>query len=194
MPSSNPKKEAAAVPQPPPVGKGAVVLPRVMADLEARAVMGEQKYGTRLRAHNGRDALIDAYQEALDLVMYLKQAIMERGEEKVLNATNEFECAGICHDCEKYIPATEKTPQGLCDWQRPPVPAVTKLRNGVATLGAEVSLYREENAKMRDLLSECADEIESEVKSRWGWPDVHPAQRRKFDRDIEIVVRIRKLL
>jgi hypothetical protein len=65
-------------PQPPPQGTGSIVLPRVLADLEARAVAGERKYGTRLRTYNGRDALIDAYQEALDLVMYLAQAIIER--------------------------------------------------------------------------------------------------------------------
>jgi hypothetical protein len=28
--------------------------------------------------NNGRDSLMDAYQEALDLVMYLRQAIEER--------------------------------------------------------------------------------------------------------------------
>jgi len=37
------------------------------------------KYHTYLLTHNGRDALIDAYQEALDLAMYLRQAIEERG-------------------------------------------------------------------------------------------------------------------
>lgn len=31
-----------------------------------------------LQAHNGRDPLVDAYQEALDLVVYLRQAIEER--------------------------------------------------------------------------------------------------------------------
>jgi hypothetical protein len=31
-----------------------------------------------LRAHNGRDALVDAYQEALDLCVYLRQVIQER--------------------------------------------------------------------------------------------------------------------
>lgn len=39
--------------------------------------MGEQKYGTRLQTFNGRNALIDAYQEALDLVMYLRQKFLE---------------------------------------------------------------------------------------------------------------------
>jgi hypothetical protein len=40
--------------------------------------MGRRKYGTALEANNGRDALMDAYQEALDLAMYLRQAIAER--------------------------------------------------------------------------------------------------------------------
>jgi len=56
------------------------VLPHVMGDLFARSKMGEKKYGTVLQAGNGRDALWDAYQEALDLVMYLRQAILERGQ------------------------------------------------------------------------------------------------------------------
>src|SRR5690606_35640145 len=69
----------AAVPQRAPEGDGAIVLHAVMQDLRARAEAGLAKYGTYLRTHNGRDALIDAYQDALDLCMYLKQAIMERG-------------------------------------------------------------------------------------------------------------------
>lgn len=66
--------------QPKPTGNGAKVEPRVVADLLRRCMFGEQKYGTPLRIHNGRDALMDAYEEALDLVMYLAQAIMEREE------------------------------------------------------------------------------------------------------------------
>lgn len=59
------------------------VLDLVVEDLEARAEAGKQKYGTYLMTHNGRRALIDAYQEALDLVMYLRQCIAEaQGEVK----------------------------------------------------------------------------------------------------------------
>lgn len=61
-----------------PEGRGREVLPLVVEDLEARAEAGEEKYGERLRAHNGRDALLDAYQEALDLSMYLRQALEEK--------------------------------------------------------------------------------------------------------------------
>ena len=61
-----------------PTGQGRIVLPAVINDLRQRAIGGWKKYGTPLKTDNGRDALVDAYQEALDLVMYLKQALMER--------------------------------------------------------------------------------------------------------------------
>lgn len=64
--------------QPEPKHGQQVVLDRVLSDLIARADAGKERYGTFLMTHNGRDALIDAYQEAIDLVMYLAQAIMER--------------------------------------------------------------------------------------------------------------------
>lgn len=53
---------------------------QVVADLEARARQGEQKYGTHLFTHNGRCLRIDAYQEALDLVQYAKGIELESNE------------------------------------------------------------------------------------------------------------------
>lgn len=50
----------------------------VKADLEARLALGVRTYGTPLRPFNGRDALLDAYEEALDLGCYLRQALYER--------------------------------------------------------------------------------------------------------------------
>jgi len=50
----------------------------VIDDMKERDRIGENKYKVRLQAHNGRDPLIDAYQEALDLVVYLRQAIEEK--------------------------------------------------------------------------------------------------------------------
>jgi len=50
----------------------------VIADIEKRKQSGLVKYGTGLQAFNGRDALMDAYQEALDLAQYLRQALEER--------------------------------------------------------------------------------------------------------------------
>ena len=51
----------------------------VVEDIGYRARIGMERYGAYLVPNNGRDALTDAYEEALDLCMYLKQAIIERG-------------------------------------------------------------------------------------------------------------------
>lgn len=51
---------------------------QVIADIDSRRQLGIRRYGTPLQPHNGRDALCDAYEEALDLACYLKQAIVER--------------------------------------------------------------------------------------------------------------------
>lgn len=50
----------------------------VLADIEARKAVGLQRYGTLLQGHNGRDMLLDAYQEALDLCVYLRGVLYER--------------------------------------------------------------------------------------------------------------------
>jgi len=50
----------------------------VIKDMKERDSFGEQRYGTKLMTNNGRDALVDAYQEALDLCVYLRQVIEER--------------------------------------------------------------------------------------------------------------------
>lgn len=50
----------------------------VIQDMKQRDADGAKKYGTHLQAFNGRNPLVDAYQEALDLVVYLRQAIEEQ--------------------------------------------------------------------------------------------------------------------
>lgn len=70
--------DPATVKQPAPKGKGTPILGMVLADLTNRALEGKEKYGEPLLANNGRNALWDAYQEALDLAMYLRQAIEEQ--------------------------------------------------------------------------------------------------------------------
>jgi hypothetical protein len=50
---------------------------QVATDLINRAFLGRERYGVFLQPHNGRDALLDAYEEALDLTTYLMQVIME---------------------------------------------------------------------------------------------------------------------
>ena len=70
--------EAATAKQATPKGSGNPILGMVLADLTNRALEGTAKYGEPLKARNGRNPLWDAYQEALDLAMYLRQAIEEQ--------------------------------------------------------------------------------------------------------------------
>lgn len=64
----------------------------VLADIAERDKMGEAKYGTRLQVGNGRDHLVDLYQELLDAVVYVRQEIerrrMEQGRIAELEAGN----------------------------------------------------------------------------------------------------------
>lgn len=50
----------------------------VIADAESRDQYGRKKYGTPLQPENGRDSLQDAYEEVLDLVVYLRNELEER--------------------------------------------------------------------------------------------------------------------
>jgi len=49
----------------------------VIQDMKDRDKDGFQKYGVHLQPENGRNSLIDAYQEVLDLAVYLRQRIYE---------------------------------------------------------------------------------------------------------------------
>lgn len=59
---------------------GVIVKDYVIRDIKERAEVGKNKYGGYLKTNNGRSSLWDAYQEALDLVMYLRQLILETVE------------------------------------------------------------------------------------------------------------------
>jgi hypothetical protein len=78
------------------------IWPMVIDDMRARNEAGARKYGVPLQAHNGRDALVDSYQEALDLCVYLRQAIAERDDarkalaEIVAMETNAGKVCGTC--------------------------------------------------------------------------------------------------
>jgi hypothetical protein len=50
----------------------------VHADLRERERVGTETYGGPLLTFDGRDALWEAYEEALDMAMYLRKAIAER--------------------------------------------------------------------------------------------------------------------
>lgn len=65
--------------QPPPVANGnPAVWDLVIAEMTARDRVGRERYGVPLQAFNGRDQLRDAFEEALDLCVYLRAALFDR--------------------------------------------------------------------------------------------------------------------
>lgn len=92
-------------PEPPPQDvKGPSIWDLVIADAQERQAFGIAKYGVPVRAFNGRRALVDAYQEQLDLLCYLRQEIAERDKLEQENVAlrariAELECRpGRGHD------------------------------------------------------------------------------------------------
>lgn len=72
--------------QPQPHGIGAPVGERLIELIRERTKLGMEKYGEPLTTHNGRDSMLDALQESIDLNQYLMQALMElEGEVKRLS-------------------------------------------------------------------------------------------------------------
>lgn len=58
------------------------VAPFLKALIDERTRLGVQKYGQALHTHNGREPLIDALQESLDMTQYITQALLEAYESK----------------------------------------------------------------------------------------------------------------
>lgn len=64
--------------QPMPIGNDQPIIHHlVQQDLEARLQLGVKRYGQGLQAFNGRSFLQDAYDEILDLAVYLKGQLEE---------------------------------------------------------------------------------------------------------------------
>lgn len=67
-------------PEPPPLPNptAPAIWDLVVADMQERDSTGARKYGQRLTGGDGRNSLVDAYQESLDLAVYLRKAIWEQ--------------------------------------------------------------------------------------------------------------------
>lgn len=66
-------------PEPAPKqGFGEHLFDEVVKDFQKRQAHGIEVYGKTLQAFNGRRALVDAYQEQMDQLLYTKQELIER--------------------------------------------------------------------------------------------------------------------
>lgn len=75
-----------------PKGTGKPIFEMVIDDITSRAKMGVEKYGEPLKSFNGRDALLDLYQELLDASHYIRQLMEEKKEiNKLCNSAIEYD-------------------------------------------------------------------------------------------------------
>ena len=64
-------------PEPPPKHGEKIVVDELIKDIQDRKTFGYGKYGTYLMSNNGRNAIVDMYQELLDALIYCKQILIE---------------------------------------------------------------------------------------------------------------------
>jgi hypothetical protein len=93
--------------------------PDLVADMMARDGLGRSRYGSPLLVWNGRDALADGYQEALDLAVYLEQCAQRVPKsEKAWDPYHprdrleslKFEVLGICRQLRELAGKIPVTP------------------------------------------------------------------------------------
>jgi hypothetical protein len=94
----------------------------LILDARERDMLGRQRYGTPLLMHNGRNPLIDAYQETLDLLAYAQQAIQEGIDAKwlydiargaALMLGRQIRMSGACDFCGAALKRSGEWYNGL---------------------------------------------------------------------------------
>lgn len=75
----------------------------LVVDIKKRDAAGERKYGTRLQPFNGRNSLQDAYEEALDCMVYMRQACEEIRNPLVLTPYIQNKQIGLFKTYQKSI-------------------------------------------------------------------------------------------
>lgn len=64
-------------------GEGDELTDAIREDMRGRDRFGFEKYGVRIQPHNGRDNLVDAYQELLDSLVYFRSALYEEEDPRL---------------------------------------------------------------------------------------------------------------
>ena len=68
------------------------VVDRVIDDMRERDAVGRQRYGVPLTSGNGRDSLVDAYQECQDAIVYMAAFLDEHGVGPATPLENVSDC------------------------------------------------------------------------------------------------------
>jgi hypothetical protein len=156
-----------ATDQPTPHGTGPDIADLVCADIQARAALGERKYGERLRANNGRRGLQDLVEELYDACMYGRQCLEEqRLEEAMCRGEVQRQAARIKEmERAKDISAADMS---LADKIMGPLTTeLDRLRADNARLCERVAEQEATVTRLRSLLGKLVEAGQKSV--RWGW-------------------------
>lgn len=143
--------------------------------IEERRDLGKQRYGRPLQTFNGRNAVRDALEEALDLATYLMQVEMEKkathaciSEVLHLHRANEI---GVCVTCRSYSPcSTRRLLTGV-------TPPATEPDITVTTVHPveEIAVHPDsvDALKTRLKLHESEERLGAPIGEMFGFPIVH---------------------
>lgn len=117
-----------------------------------------------------------------------------RAEEMRLQAENayledeleEYKSTAISNSIDRHYTYME--------WKERAEKAEAERDKAMSELKPELERLRAKNSELREALNECADDLQTELEHRYGYPSIHPAMQRKFDRDMAPVERARALL
>lgn len=113
---------------------------------------------------------------------HTRAALLAHNEE--LQTDNE-ELHALMMSLTKILDATILVVRG-------PPPPLTMY--GWHDLAERVQALKNELTELKAAARGVAEELIEDVNQRWGAPDVHPANQRKYDRDLSPAVQLLKLL
>ena len=125
----------------------------VVHDMQERDAFGERKYGLRLRAFDGRSTLADAYQEALDLAVYLRKRLYEEQAPLPADVAEARRAAGITIAPEA---ALHRALQERTDELERARAECSELRQAVAAIEAAYDRVVSERDAVRSAIREMA--------------------------------------
>lgn len=100
--SSKEKQTMKIEDQPPPISNDRPSIhDLVIQDMQDRKQLGLERHGCPLQAHNGRNGLIDLYQELQDATAYVRQEIEEQNDWREL-CQEAFQLLRIVPEDDSY--------------------------------------------------------------------------------------------
>ena len=149
----------------------------------------------RLRAHcycgSSKWLTEDRPESDLCDVCLAATALAEQGKALAAARVAEGEAMLVVEQQDREI---ERLREERDNWKREFDDGLIDLRRAWGSAFADCERLSVQLAEAREVVEELANDLEPEINERYMAPDVHPAMRPKYERDMEIVTRARQWL